>query len=33
VHVSGTVTPLIYQDGRYTVGLGEGVDWVVSVGG
>jgi flavin reductase (DIM6/NTAB) family NADH-FMN oxidoreductase RutF len=33
VRVSDTVTPLLYQDGRYTVGLGEGVDWVVSIGG
>jgi flavin reductase len=31
VRVSDVVTPLIYQDGRYTVGLGEGVDWVVPI--
>jgi flavin reductase len=31
VRVSDVVTPLIYQDGRYTVGLGEGIDWIVSV--
>lgn len=29
----GRVTPLLYQDGQYTVGLGEGVDWVVPVAG
>jgi flavin reductase (DIM6/NTAB) family NADH-FMN oxidoreductase RutF len=33
VRVRGTVTPLLYQDGRYTVGLGDGIDWVVSIGG
>ena len=33
VRVRGTVTPLLYQDGRYTVGLGNGIDWVISVGG
>jgi len=33
VRVRGTVTPLLYQDGRYTVGLGNGIDWVVSIGG
>jgi flavin reductase (DIM6/NTAB) family NADH-FMN oxidoreductase RutF len=33
VRVSGTITPLLYQDGRYTVGLGDGVDWVVPIGG
>jgi flavin reductase (DIM6/NTAB) family NADH-FMN oxidoreductase RutF len=27
--VGGHVAPLLYQDGRYTVGLGEGIDWVV----
>jgi hypothetical protein len=30
--VRGQVAPLLYQDGQYTVGLGEGVDWVVPVG-
>jgi flavin reductase len=29
VRVREQVNPLIYQDGRYTVGLGDGVDWVV----
>jgi flavin reductase len=33
VQVAGRVTPLLYQDGQYTVGLGEGVDWVVPVAG
>ncbi len=33
VLVAGRVTPLLYQDGQYTVGLGEGVDWVVPVAG
>lgn len=33
VRVGGTVMPLLYQDGRYTVGLGKGIDWVISVGG
>lgn len=33
VLVHGRVTPLLYQDGQYTVGLGEGVDWVVPVAG
>jgi flavin reductase (DIM6/NTAB) family NADH-FMN oxidoreductase RutF len=33
VRVAGRVTPLLYQDGQYTVGLGEGVDWVVPVAG
>jgi flavin reductase (DIM6/NTAB) family NADH-FMN oxidoreductase RutF len=32
VAVRGQVAPLLYQDGQYTVGLGEGVDWVVPVG-
>jgi flavin reductase (DIM6/NTAB) family NADH-FMN oxidoreductase RutF len=27
--VAGHVAPLLYQDGRYTVGLGDGIDWVV----
>jgi flavin reductase (DIM6/NTAB) family NADH-FMN oxidoreductase RutF len=31
VRVADVVTPLIYQDGRYTVGLGEGVDWIVPI--
>jgi len=31
VAVRGQVAPLLYQDGQYTVGLGEGVDWVVPV--
>jgi flavin reductase (DIM6/NTAB) family NADH-FMN oxidoreductase RutF len=26
------VHPLLYQDGRYTVGLAEGVDWVIPIG-
>ena len=29
--VRGQVAPLLYQDGNYTVGLGEGVDWIVPV--
>ena len=29
--VGGQVAPLLYQDGRYTVGLGDGIDWVVSI--
>jgi flavin reductase (DIM6/NTAB) family NADH-FMN oxidoreductase RutF len=33
VLVAGRVTPLLYQDGQYTVGLGEGVDWVVPLAG
>jgi flavin reductase (DIM6/NTAB) family NADH-FMN oxidoreductase RutF len=33
VLMHGQVTPLLYQDGQYTVGLGEGVDWVVPVAG
>ncbi|HWV43545.1 flavin reductase family protein [Pseudorhodoplanes sp.] len=32
VAVRGQVAPLLYQDGQYTVGLGDGVDWVVPVG-
>lgn len=32
VAVRGQVAPLLYQDGQYTVGLGQGVDWVVPVG-
>jgi flavin reductase (DIM6/NTAB) family NADH-FMN oxidoreductase RutF len=27
------VHPLVYQDGRYTVGLAEGVDWVIPIAG
>jgi len=33
VHVRGSVNPLIYQDGRYTIGLGDGVDWVIPIAG
>ncbi|GIK80752.1 MAG: hypothetical protein BroJett024_18570 [Alphaproteobacteria bacterium] len=33
VRVGDAVAPLIYQDGRYTVGLGDGVDRVVPIGG
>lgn len=29
--VGGHVAPLLYQDGRYTVGLGDGIDWVVPI--
>ncbi|GIK79165.1 MAG: flavin reductase [Pseudorhodoplanes sp.] len=29
--VAGHVAPLLYQDGRYTVGLGDGIDWVVPI--
>ena len=25
--------PLVYQDGRYTVGLADGVDWVIPIAG
>ena len=31
VAVRGQVAPLLYQDGQYTVGLGEGIDWVIPV--
>lgn len=31
VAVRGQVAPLLYQDGQYTVGLGDGVDWVVPI--
>lgn len=31
VVVRGQVAPLLYQDGNYTVGLGEGVEWLVPV--
>jgi flavin reductase len=27
------VHPLVYQDGRYTVGLADGVDWVIPIAG
>jgi flavin reductase (DIM6/NTAB) family NADH-FMN oxidoreductase RutF len=30
--VREAVHPLLYQDGRYTVGLAEGVDWVIPIG-
>jgi flavin reductase (DIM6/NTAB) family NADH-FMN oxidoreductase RutF len=33
IAVRQPVHPLVYQDGRYTVGLAEGVDWVIPVGG
>jgi flavin reductase (DIM6/NTAB) family NADH-FMN oxidoreductase RutF len=33
VLVHGRVTPLLYQDGQYTVGLGDGIDWVVPIAG
>jgi flavin reductase (DIM6/NTAB) family NADH-FMN oxidoreductase RutF len=32
VAVRDRVHPLLYQDGRYTVGLAEGVDWVIPAG-
>lgn len=31
VMVRGQIAPLLYQDGNYTVGLGEGVEWLVPV--
>jgi flavin reductase len=31
VAVQGQVAPLLYQDGQYTVGLGQGVEWIVPV--
>jgi flavin reductase (DIM6/NTAB) family NADH-FMN oxidoreductase RutF len=31
VAVRGQVAPLLYQDGNYTVGLGEGVEWLVPI--
>ena len=31
VIVGGHVAPLLYQDGQYTVGLGDGIDWVVPI--
>jgi len=33
VGVCGPVHPLLYQDGRYTVGLADGVDWVIPIAG
>jgi flavin reductase len=30
--VRDRVHPLLYQDGRYTVGLADGVDWVIPAG-
>jgi flavin reductase (DIM6/NTAB) family NADH-FMN oxidoreductase RutF len=33
VYVRDQVNPLLYQDGRYTIGLGDGVDWVVPIAG
>lgn len=33
VGVRKPVHPLVYQDGRYTVGLAEGVDWVIPIAG
>lgn len=33
IGVRGPVHPLVYQDGRYTVGLAEGVDWVIPIAG
>ena len=27
------VHPLVYQDGRYTVGLADGIDWVIPIAG
>jgi flavin reductase len=32
VAVRDRVHPLLYQDGRYTVGLADGVDWVIPAG-
>ena len=32
VAVRERVHPLLYQDGRYTVGLADGVDWVIPAG-
>jgi flavin reductase len=31
VAVRGQVAPLLYQDGQYTVGLGNGIDWVIPI--
>jgi len=31
VLTQGHVTPLLYQDGEYTVGLGKGVEWIIPV--
>ena len=33
VGMRGPVHPLLYQDGRYTVGLAQGVDWVIPLAG
>jgi len=33
VQVRERINPLLYQNGRYTVGLDEGVDWVVPLAG
>lgn len=33
VGVHAPIHPLLYQDGRYTVGLSEGVDWVIPIAG
>jgi flavin reductase len=33
VGVHAPVHPLLYQDGRYTVGLSDGVDWVIPIAG
>jgi flavin reductase len=33
VGVQAPVHPLLYQDGRYTVGLSDGVDWVIPIAG
>jgi flavin reductase len=33
VAVQAPVHPLLYQDGRYTVGLSDGVDWVIPIAG
>jgi flavin reductase len=32
VAVRDSVHPLLYQDGRYTVGLAEGREWVIPIG-
>jgi flavin reductase len=31
VKVRNEVNPLLYQNGQYTIGLGDGVDWVVPI--
>jgi flavin reductase len=33
VGMRAPVHPLLYQDGRYTVGLTDGVDWVIPIAG